>query len=98
MTHLTPEPGSDEARHQTPAQKRAATLAAAAARHAANQARLAREARARSQMLQSGTYTCPELGRNPGITEGRLAAYALPSRVGNRLHYPDGRIVEIAQP
>lgn len=26
---------------------------------------------------------------------GALDAFALPSRMGNRLHYPDGRIVEI---
>ena len=45
----------------------------------------------------SNAYTCPELQRNPGVPAGRFAAYALPSRVGKRLHYPDGRVVEITQ-
>lgn len=46
----------------------------------------------------SNAYTCPELKRNPGVPAARFTAYALPSRVGHRLHYPDGRIVEITQP
>jgi hypothetical protein len=46
----------------------------------------------------SATYTCPELGRNPGIPDSRFAAYTVPSRVGKRLHYPDGRIEEVTQP
>lgn len=37
-------------------------------------------------------YTCPELARNPGIQPERFAAFALPSRMGDRLHYPDGRV------
>jgi hypothetical protein len=37
-------------------------------------------------------YTCPELARNPGIEDERFAAFALPSRVNDRLYYPDGRV------
>lgn len=39
-----------------------------------------------------GTYQGEELRRNVGIDPARLEAFALPSRVGNRLYYPDGRV------
>lgn len=41
-------------------------------------------------------YKCPELRVNPGITADRLVAFALPSRRGNRLHFPDGRVEVLA--
>lgn len=38
-------------------------------------------------------YVPPEeLHRPTGVTEDRFLAYALPSRVGNKLYFPDGRI------
>ena len=40
-------------------------------------------------------YTCPELLPVPSITPGRAKAYTLPSRMGNHLHYPDGRVEKI---
>ena len=38
-------------------------------------------------------YTCPELQQNPGIPATRFAAYSLPSRSGDWLYYPDGRVL-----
>lgn len=49
-----------------------------------------------SEQLADNAYRCPELQRNPGIAPERFAAYALPSRVGNRLHWPDGRVTPVA--
>ena len=40
----------------------------------------------------TGSYLCPELERTAGIPEDRFAAFQLPSRRGDLLHYPDGRI------
>lgn len=38
-------------------------------------------------------YAGTELQRNPGIGPERYAAFELPSRMGDRLHYPDGRVL-----
>lgn len=37
-------------------------------------------------------YDGAELRPNPGLPPGRLRAYRLPSRMGDKLHYPDGRV------
>jgi hypothetical protein len=43
-----------------------------------------------------GYYTCPELQRSPGIHQSRFAAFDLPSRIGDRLYYRDGRVEVMA--
>jgi hypothetical protein len=45
----------------------------------------------------TGSYTCPELQRNPGIGPERFVAFALPSRINNRLHWPDGRVTPVSE-
>lgn len=45
---------------------------------------------------QTQTYDGQELRTNPGIPPERMLAYSLPSRVGNRLHYPGGRVEVVA--
>lgn len=43
-----------------------------------------------------GNYRGEELGFNTAIDPARLEAFALPSRVGSQLHYPDGRVEVVA--
>ncbi|PKO63806.1 MAG: hypothetical protein CVU23_09545 [Betaproteobacteria bacterium HGW-Betaproteobacteria-17] len=42
-------------------------------------------------------YQGTELKQNPGIRNDRFAAFALPSRIGSKLHWPDGRVTSIDQ-
>ena len=51
-------------------------------------------------MTKNTTYTPPaynyqgqELRPVQGIPAKRMQAFALPSRMGDRLHYPDGRVL-----
>ncbi|QTW18210.1 hypothetical protein [Comamonas kerstersii] len=44
----------------------------------------------------SNTYGCGNISTQPlYIPPERLKAFTLPSRVGNRLYYPDGTVTEI---
>jgi hypothetical protein len=49
---------------------------------------------ARSQ-LGPHDYIAPELQRSAGIAPERFIAFTLPSRMGNRLHWPDGRVTRV---
>ena len=40
-------------------------------------------------------YTCPELRPDPSIDPARMVAHGLPSRVGDLLYWPDGRVTDL---
>ncbi|MFN3494536.1 MAG: hypothetical protein ACK40L_08525 [Hydrogenophaga sp.] len=46
---------------------------------------------------RANDYQGKELQRNPGIENGRFTAFALPSRIGSKLHWPDGRVTPVDQ-
>lgn len=41
---------------------------------------------------RANEYIGRELQRNPGMTSDRFVAFTLPSRIGQRLFWPDGRV------
>lgn len=47
----------------------------------------------RNCTMRGEPYTCPELRTHPRQT---ARASSLPSRVGQRLHHPDGRVTDLA--
>lgn len=60
---------------------------------------LPRSARTSSRLqYPAENYDGAELRRNPGIQPERFAAFDLPSRVNDRLHWPDGRVTPFPQP
>lgn len=52
-------------------------------------------ARTYSTVMDRDTYLGEELGRNPGLPDSRFEAYAMPSRIADRLHYPCGKVTRV---
>lgn len=67
--------------------------------HNARQARATKREQERalsaSRAYSSEPYRCPELRPLAGIPAGRMAAYHLPSRVGDTLRHPGGRVTDL---
>lgn len=47
-----------------------------------------------SRSRTSNTYSSAGIQGSTHVPEARLQAFKLPSRMGNRLHYPDGTVEE----
>ncbi len=88
-----PRPFTQPAAHTTPTVRGKAPVLNPAERAARARARKSNAIVTIWPSFRVPIYAGTELHQNPGIPAARFAAYDLPSRVGQWLYYPDGRVL-----